>query len=116
MNIVALTGRLTQDTELRTTPNGKVVINFTLAVPKDKETTYFVDCVAWSKTAETIHRNIHKGEMMGVEGELQTRTYMDGSGKNRKRTEVQVKQITFLQPKSDKEEDRPFEADESLPF
>ena len=116
MNSIALTGRITQDTELRTTPNGKVVINFTLAVPKDKETTYFIDCVAWSTTAETIHRNIHKGEMMGVEGELQTRTYMDGSGKNRKRTEVQVKQITFLQPK--KEEDRPFEEEtlSDLPF
>jgi len=119
MNTVCLTGRLTQDVELKTTNNGKTVTNFTLAVPKDKETTFFVDCVAWSKTAETIHRNIHKGEMLGAEGELQTRTYTDNNGKKRKVTEVQVTKITFLQPKAKQEEvnDSPFDvADEDLPF
>lgn len=116
MNSVALTGRLVANTELKTTPNGKMVTNFTLAVPRDKETTYFIDCVAWSKTAETINRNIRKGDMFGIEGELQTRTYTDNSGKNHKRTEVQVKQITFLQPKA-KEEEEPVEVlDEDLPF
>lgn len=118
MNSISLTGRLVADTELKTTPNGKMVTNFTIAVPKDKDTTYFIDCVAWSKTAETINRNIHKGELFGVEGELQTRTYTDNNGKNHKRTEVQVKQITFLQPKKKEEEEyRPFD-DESadLPF
>ena len=116
MNSVCLTGRLVANTELKTTPNGKMVTNFTLAVPRDKETTYFIDCVAWSKTAETINRNIRKGDMFGIEGELQTRTYTDNSGKNHKRTEVQVKQITFLQPKA-KEEEEPVEVvDEDLPF
>jgi single-strand DNA-binding protein len=119
MNSVALAGRLVANTELKTTPNGKMVTNFTIAVQRDKETTYFIDCVAWSKTAETINKNIHKGEMLGIEGELQTRTYTDNSGKNHKRTEVQVKQITFLQPKAKEEpNDNPFIEEEigDLPF
>ena len=53
MNIIAISGRLTRDPELRTTPNGKPVVEFTVAVdrPGVKDQTDFIDCVAWEKKA-----------------------------------------------------------------
>ena len=130
MNSVALTGRITMDAELRTTTNGKSVTSFSLAVQDSRKDekgdyiTYFLDCVAWSKTAEAIVRNIHKGDMMGVEGKLTARNWTDREGNNRKSVEVLVQNITFLQPKrtpsiAPAEEDLDFDLDEDdddLPF
>lgn len=131
MNSVALTGRITKDAELRTTTNGKSMTSFSIAVQDSRKDekgdyiTYFLDCVAWSKTAEAIVRNIHKGDMMGVEGKLTARNWTDREGNNRKAVEVLVQNITFLQPKQKgeastfvpEESDRTIiDNDEDLPF
>ena len=63
INRVILIGRLTKAPELKSTPNGKSVVNFTLAVQRDKETSDFINCIAWSKTAEILAQYTSKGSM-----------------------------------------------------
>lgn len=107
INISALTGRLTADVELKTTPSGVSVCSFSLAVdrnytPKGEErATDFIDCVAWRNTAEFISKYFSKGSMIGIEGAIQTRTYTDKEGKNRKVTEVVVNNASFCGSKTE---------------
>ena len=54
INRVILIGRLTKKAELKSTPNGKSVCNFTLAVQRDKDNTDFINCTSWGKTAEVL--------------------------------------------------------------
>ena len=108
MNVICLIGRLTADPELKTTPNGNSVTSFTLAVdraytPKgeDKKTD-FIDCVAWTNTAEFIARYFRKGAKMGVKGELNKRTYTASDGGQRSVYEVKVDNAYFCESKNDK--------------
>lgn len=98
MNNVSLIGRTTNDIELKTTPNGKSVVNFSLAVkrPFTKDTTDFVNCVAWDNQADVLSRFVHKGNKVGVEGYVTTRSYEDKDGNKRSVTEVLVKDVDLL--------------------
>ena len=102
MNRVELIGRMVRDTELRTTTTGNSVVRFTLAVDRRKreDGADFINCTAFSKTAELIHQYIKKGHRLGISGHIQT-----GS-------------IDFLESKQREEETfTPIEvADEDLPF
>ena len=64
MNNVSLIGRITNDLEVKATSTGKSVLNFCIAVNKDKETTYFIDCVAWNTTATNIGKFFKKGSQI----------------------------------------------------
>lgn len=107
INISVLTGRLTADVELKTTPSGVSVCSFSLAVDRkyqpqgEERATDFIDCVAWRNTAEFISKYFKKGSMIGIEGEIQTRTYTDKEGKKRKVTEVIVNNASFCGSKSE---------------
>ena len=98
MNSVILIGRLTRDPEMRCTPSGAAVTNFTLAVDKRKreDGADFFDCVAWQKTAELIAQYLGKGRKCGIQGRLQSRTYQAADGTNRKVMEVVVESVEFL--------------------
>ncbi|MBR2389626.1 MAG: single-stranded DNA-binding protein, partial [Mogibacterium sp.] len=61
LNSVIITGRVGQNIELKTTGNGKYVVNFNLAVQND-DTTNWIRCVAWEKTAEALNKYAHKGD------------------------------------------------------
>ena len=110
MNKFITIGRATKDVELKTTPSGASVATFSVAVKrniKNKSGEYesdFFNCVAFNKLAETISRYVHKGDMVGVDGRLQTRSYTDKDGNNRNVTEVFVENIEFLQQKKKQEE------------
>lgn len=99
LNSVSLMGRLTSDIELKSTPSGKSVANFTLAInkfsTKDHPESSFIDCVAWSGTAELIAKYFKKGYKLVVSGRLETRTYEDKNNAKRKVTEVIVSEIDF---------------------
>jgi single-strand DNA-binding protein len=98
MNNVALLGRLTADPELRTTQSGLSVTTFTIAVnrPYSKERQAdFIDVVAWRNTAEFVCKYFSKGQMVGVVGSIQTRTYTDKNGNNRKAVEVLASNVFF---------------------
>lgn len=95
MNSICLVGRIGQDLELKHTQSGKEVVSFALAVRRDKDTTDWLDCVAWGKTAQLIADYFKKGSAIGITGRLQSRTWEDKEGKKRKAVEVFVSGITF---------------------
>ena len=100
LNEVVLQGRITEDAELKTTPSGKSVTSFSLAVERDFSTndekeTDFINIVAWNKTAEFITKYFTKGKQMIVRGSLQTRKYQTQNGENRTVIEVIADKVYF---------------------
>ena len=104
LNIVALQGRLSADPELRTTQTGTPVCSFTLAVQRniksgDEYPTDWIDCVAWKGTAEFICKYFQKGQLMAVNGTLQTRSY-EKDGVKRNVTQVVVQSAYFCESRN----------------
>lgn len=102
INNVVLAGRLTKDPEIRMTQSGTKVCSFTLAVNRKVQVqgqpdADFINCVAWSKTAELMEQWLHKGSLIGVEGRIQTRNYENQRGQKVYVTEVVASSIAFLE-------------------
>ena len=113
MNKAIIIGRNTKDIELRQTNSGSSAVEFSIAVKRtfknangDYESDFF-NCVAFSKLAETISRYVKKGDMIGVEGRLQTRNYTNREGNKVYVTEIIVENIEFLQAKKQDEQSAP---------
>lgn len=109
MNLVILMGRLTRDVELRHTQGGSVVGNFTLAVDrgmsKDKKqeaeakgqaTADFIRCICFGKTAELASNYLAKGLRVGVEGRIQTGSYINKDGQTVYTTDVIVSRLNMI--------------------
>jgi len=132
MNKVLLIGRLGKDPELKYTPAGAAVANFSLATSerwKDKEgnkqeKTEWHNIVAWNKQAEVMGEYLRKGSLVFIEGKNQTRSWDDTEGKKHYKTEVKVWSFEFLDSKKEIAPDKPFKdeppasepEDDSLPF
>jgi single-strand DNA-binding protein len=110
VNKVILIGNLGNDPELRYTPSGAAVANFSVATSEswkdkasgeNKESTEWHKCVAWNRTAEVIAEYLHKGSKIYVEGKLQTRKWEDKNGNDRYTTEIVVGQMQMLDSKPD---------------
>ena len=105
LNRIVLMGRLVANPELRHTANGTAVAGFTLAVGRDyarlgeEKITDFIDIVAWRERAEFASKYFTKGQLVAVDGSLQTRTYQDKSGMNRKAFEVIADKLHFAESK-----------------
>lgn len=97
-NKVILGGRLTADPELKQTPNGTRVCQFSVAVNRKgkDQPTDFINCVAWEKRAELLTSFFRKGSSICVVGELQVRQWKDKDGNNRYTTEVLASEINFV--------------------
>lgn len=123
INRVTLIGRLTKKAELKSTPNGKSVCNFTLAVQRDKDNTDFIPCVMWGKTAEVLAQYTDRGSLVGVDGRIQVRSY-DSNGEKKYATEVICEGLTLCDSKPKEEGNKPVEVvnpfpsinEEELPF
>lgn len=104
LNSIILLGRVAVQPELRTTPAGKSVCEFRLAVPRygNSEKADFLPIVAWQQTAEFICRNIVKGERILVHGELHTDQFTTQSGEKRTKYEVVVDRVEFADGKERK--------------
>ena len=101
LNKVILGGRLTADPELKQTPQGVSVTQFSLAVnrrpAKDKETlTDFITVVAWRQTAEFICKFFKKGSSICISGSVQTRSWIDQQNNKRYATEVVADEAYFV--------------------
>ena len=107
MNNVSLVGRITKDPELRYTANGSPVTSFTIAVDRAyaKDTTDFIPCVAWNQQAEFIGRYVKKGNLLGIIGNIQSRSYQTNQGETRVIIEVVLDSVRNLTPKP--QEDNP---------
>lgn len=97
INRVVLLGNMTRDPELRRTGTGKAVTNFTLALNRyNNDEADFVDCVCWEKIAENTAQYCHKGSKVAVEGSIQTGSYVDKDGHNRKTVNVLCNRVEFI--------------------
>lgn len=108
LNRAILMGRLTADPQLRYTPSNNVAVtSFSLAVARnftkagEKPPTDFIDIVCWRNTAEFVSKYFHKGQLVAVEGSIQTRNWTDKEGKNRKSVEIVADQVYFAEAKRD---------------
>lgn len=118
LNSANLQGRFTATPELRQTANGISVTSFTLANDigyGDKKKTAFIDCVAWRKTAELICKWCQKGNMVIVQGSIQTRTYTGKDGNKRKAFEIVADQVHFAEPKRDAGNKNTYQPAEAAP-
>lgn len=122
MNNVELSGRLVKDPNVRYTPNGNIVCQFTLAVQreyKNAEGNYdadYIPVVLWRNSAEVAGNNLAKGNKILVEGRIQTRSYIDKQNVKRWVTELVARRFEYMftlpaaaHKVSDEELENPFE-------
>ena len=107
INSVVLVGRLTKDIELRKTQSGLSVASFTIACDRrlsqerknnNEQSADFINCVAWRGSADFLGNYAHKGDTVGVEGRLQTRSY-DRDGQRVYVVEVLANSVNLLHSK-----------------
>ena len=108
MNKIIVMGRIANDLELKTTPNGIETLQFRVVSDRnyqksgEEKKTDFLNVVAWRQTAEFITKWFGKGRMILIEGEMQTRQYTDKNGNAATWYEINVEQAFFTGEKSDK--------------
>lgn len=100
LNSAIIMGRLTDNPELKTTPNGVSVTSFTVAVDRkfrqgEERKADFIDVVAWRQTAEFVGKHFRKGSMIAVQGSIQSRNYEDRNGQKRTAIEIVAENISF---------------------
>lgn len=100
LNVVVLTGRLTADPELKTTQSGVSVCSFCIAVERryksgEDRVSDFINIVSWRSSAEFVSKYFKKGQMIAIEGSIQTRKYQDNDGNNRTAFEVLANNVQF---------------------
>lgn len=105
MNKVILIGRLTKDADVKLSSTGISIARFSLAVDrkfkKDSEQTCdFINCVAFSKTAEFLEKYGKKGVKFVVEGSIQTGSYTNKDGNKVYTTDVAVQSVEFAESKT----------------
>ena len=107
MNKVMLTGRLTRDPEMRSLASGKNVTTFTVAtnefIGHGKEKAEYHPVVTWDRLAEICGQFLSKGQLVDIDGRLQTRQWDDDAGKRHWKTEVVVGSLEMLSGRSKKE-------------
>jgi len=102
LNRIILIGRLTADPELRYTPSGTAVAQFTLAVDRQRSNqmgekeTDFINIVVWQKQAELCAQYLRKGRLAAVDGRLQIRSYDNKEGQKVRVAEVIADSVRFL--------------------
>ena len=100
MNSVNLIGNLTKDWDVKTTHNGKLVANNTIAVKKNKDESIFIPVRAWSGTATLLADYTEKGSKIGVSGRIDISQYeVKASGGMKYYTFVVIDEITFCEKK-----------------
>ena len=110
LNKVMLIGNVGQDPELRYTPDGNPVANFSIAVNRRrkvgdefKDETEWFNIVCFSRTAENVNQYLSKGQKVYVEGRFQSSEYVGQDGNQRKSFDVIANDVTFLSTKSEAE-------------
>jgi single-strand DNA-binding protein len=109
LNKVFLIGRLTQDPELRYTPNGAAVSDLRLATSRTwtnkdgerKEDTLFIDVTVWNRQAENCCQYLKKGRQVHVEGYLRSESWESPAGEKRSKVKVEAERVQFLDRRDD---------------
>lgn len=102
LNTVSIMGRLVKDPELKTTKSGVSTASFTIAVERDykgkddaERQSDFFDCIAWRQTAEFVNKYFSKGNLIVINGKLQTETWEAQDGTKRKKTSIVADNVYF---------------------
>ena len=109
LNQTVLVGRLVREPELLETDNGNKVANITLAVPRNYKNvngeydTDFINCVLWKGVAENTVEYCKKGDLVGIKGRIQTRSY-EQEDELKYVTEIVAEKVTFLSSKKQEAE------------
>lgn len=104
LNRATVLGNMTKDPDMRFTPNGQAVCNFTVATNRrwknqdgtDGDSTEYHDIVVWGKQAENVTPMLKKGGPVYVEGRLQTRNWDGQDGVKRYKTEIIAETVIAL--------------------
>lgn len=113
LNRVVLVGRLTKDPEFRTTQNGVSVATFTLAVNRNfknkngEQQADFINVVVFRQQAENVNNYLSKGNLAGVDGRIQSRSYENKEGQRVYVTEVLADSVQFLEPNNNQSNNQP---------
>ena len=122
MNKVVLVGRLTAKPELRYTASNTAYTRFSVAVNRNftnadgKRDADFINVVAWRKQAETISKFFDKGNLIALEGRLQTGSYDDKDGNKRYTVDVALDNFEFVESKSAREQSASSNYNEPTPY
>ena len=130
MNVLNATGNVGKDCELRFTPNGDPVGQFSFALSSgygDKKVTTWLNCNLWGKRAEKLSEMLTKGTLIAITGELTNRPYTDKNGNEKYSLEVRVNDLTLLgkkdgatssasQTTARPDEQNPTDFEDSIPF
>ena len=116
MNILILSGHLTRQPELKLTPSGIKVCNFSIAsnevwtdteTGERRESVTFVECHAWQKTAEGIFEYFKKGDPILIHGSLRFESWQTDDGQKRSRLTVRVQRWEFMRQRNESDRDEP---------
>ncbi|PKK91985.1 MAG: single-stranded DNA-binding protein [Candidatus Wallbacteria bacterium HGW-Wallbacteria-1] len=127
LNRVLLIGRLTRDPELKYTPAGVPVCNFSIAVNRsfgkgEEKTADFFRIECWRGLAETCAKFLAKGRMVHISGRIQTRSYEAQDGTKRSAWEVVANEVQFIgkggspSREDSGERNESFDMDDMIPF
>lgn len=109
LNQVVLVGRLIKSPEVKEI-EGKKVSNITLAVPRSYKNvngeydTDYIDCTLWQGIAENTAEYCKQGDMVGIKGRMETKTY-EKDGEKKYKTNVIAEKVTFLSSAKEKEQE-----------
>jgi len=114
-NVAIIVGRMGQEPEIRYAANGNAVANLSIATSKKykgEEETEWHRIVCFGKLADVVREWVHKGDLIGIQGEIRTRKWQDNSGHDRYSTEIIAHRLDMLGSKNRSDEQRPAPADE----
>ena len=117
MNSLTIIGNVTKDPELRTTPAGKTVCNFSVAVNRRKKVegqpdADFFRVSAWDQLGEVCQKYITKGKKVCVIGSVCVHTYTNQKGETIANLEVLAREVEFLSPRQEEAPAQPVQRDE----
>ena len=124
LNVIAVTGRLTKEPELRKTNSGESFANFSLAIDSPtknadgERNTCFLDCIAFKSTAENLVSALHKGSKVAVHGAINQRDFIRKDGSKGRAYEIICSGVEFLdaKPQDPQEPDVEDLPDDDIPF
>lgn len=112
LNVVALTGRITRDSELRYSNGGMAIAKFSIAVNRRTkkgdqwvEDASFFDCSMFGKSAEGVNQYLNKGTQVAINAELRQNRW-EQDGQSRSRVELIVNSLTLLGGPQDSQNQR----------
>ncbi len=114
LNQTILVGRLVRKPEVKELENGNRVSNITLAIPRSYKNsngeyeTDFVDCSLWKGMAEKTAEYCKKGDIIGVRGRIETKSY-EQDGTKKYKTNIIAERVTFLSSAKEKTDDKEME-------